>query len=55
MVILHLSDIHFGRDNPEYKVKGVFQNKKQILQELMVSIRDNSIKPDHIIVTGDMA
>lgn len=55
MVILHLSDIHFGRDNPEYKVKGVFQNKKQILQELLVSIRDNSIKPDHIIVTGDMA
>ena len=45
MVILHLSDIHFGRDNPEYKVKGVFQNKKQILQELLVSIRDNSIKP----------
>ena len=50
MVILHLSDIHFGRDNPEYKVKGVFQNKKQILHELLVSIRDNSIKPDHIIV-----
>lgn len=55
MVILHLSDIHFGRDNPEYKVNGVFQNKKQILQELLISIRDNSIKPDHIIVTGDMA
>ena len=55
MVILHLSDIHFGRDNPEYKVKGVFQNKKQILQELLVSIRDNPTKPDHIIVTGDMA
>lgn len=55
MVILHLSDIHFGRDNPEYKVNGVFQNKKQVLQELLVSIRDNSIKPDHIIVTGDMA
>lgn len=55
MVILHLSDIHFGRDNPEYKVKGVFQNKKQILKELLVSIRDNPTKPDHIIVTGDMA
>lgn len=55
MVILHLSDIHFGRDNPEYKVKGVFRNKKQILKELLVSIRDNPIKPDHIIVTGDMA
>ena len=25
------------------------------VDELLVSIRDNSIKPDHIIVTGDMA
>ena len=49
MVILHLSDIHFGRDNPEYKVKGVFQNKKQILQELLVSIENNSIKPDTLL------
>ena len=55
MVILHLSDIHFGRDNPEYKVNGEFQNKKQILQDLLISIRNSSIKPDHIIVTGDMA
>lgn len=55
MVILHLSDIHFGRDNPEYKVNGEFQNKKQILQELLISIGNSSIKPDHIIVTGDMA
>ena len=55
MVILHLSDIHFGRDNPEYKVNGEFQNKKQILQDLLISIGNSSIKPDHIIVTGDMA
>ena len=53
MVILHLSDIHFGRDNPEYKVNGKFQNKSRILQELLSSIKNNSMKPDHIIVTGD--
>ena len=55
MVFLHLSDIHFGRDNPRYKVKGEFQNKKNILRDLLISIRDNAMKPDHIIVTGDVA
>ena len=55
MIILHLSDIHFGRDRPEYGVIGKFSKKKEILQNLLVSIRDNAIKPDHIIVTGDVA
>lgn len=55
MVLLHLSDIHFGRDNPEYKVKGKFDEKKQILQKLIESVKANKIKPDHIIVTGDVA
>ena len=55
MVILHLSDIHFGRNNPEYNVRGEFSNKKAILQELITSIKDNTIKPDHILVTGDIA
>lgn len=55
MIILHLSDIHFGRDNPQYKVQGVFNKKKEILRDLLVSIRDNTMKPDHIIVTGDVA
>lgn len=55
MIILHLSDIHFGRDNPEYKVRGEFNKKEEILQDLIVSIKDNAMKPDHIIVTGDIA
>lgn len=55
MIILHLSDIHFGRNNPEYKAPGEFNNKKQILQDLLNSIRDNTMKPDHIVVTGDIA
>lgn len=54
MIILHLSDIHFGRDNPQYNVRGKFDNKKKILQDLLISIRDNEIKPDHIVVTGDI-
>ena len=55
MIILHLSDIHFGRDNPQYKVRGEFIKKKEILRDLLASIRDNAMKPDHIIVTGDVA
>lgn len=55
MVILHLSDIHFGRDNPEYMVEGKLSNKKEILRNLLTSIRDNTMKPNHIIVTGDVA
>lgn len=55
MIILHLSDIHFGRDNPEYRVKGKFNSKKKILQDLLYSIGNNPTKPNHIIVTGDMA
>lgn len=55
MIILHLSDIHFGRDNPQYKVRGEFNKKEEILRDLLASIRDNAMKPDHIIVTGDIA
>lgn len=55
MIILHLSDIHFGRDNPKYGVEGDFKKKEEILQDLLCSIRDNAMKPDHIIVTGDVA
>ena len=55
MVILHLSDIHFGRDNPQYEAEGEFKNKKEILRELLVSIKNNAAKPDHIVVTGDVA
>lgn len=55
MIILHLSDIHFGRDNPQYKVRGEFKKKEEILKDLLTSIRDNTMKPNHIIVTGDIA
>ena len=55
MIILHLSDIHFGRDNPQYKSRGEFSNKEKILQDLLLFIKNNTMKPDHIVVTGDIA
>lgn len=57
MNILHLSDIHFGRNYPEYGVEDSFQNKDKILNELIeyVGTIDDSYKPEHIIVTGDVA
>ncbi|MCD7763635.1 MAG: metallophosphoesterase [Lachnospiraceae bacterium] len=55
MNILHLSDIHFGRNNPKYKVAGEFQHKEKILEELLESIGETRCKPEHIVVTGDVA
>ena len=31
MNILHLSDIHFGRNYPEYGIKDAFDKKEKIL------------------------
>lgn len=55
MRILHLSDIHFGRDNEKYKIDGHFDNKEKILENLLSIIDDMQYKPDHIIMTGDIA
>ena len=55
MIILHLSDIHFGRNNPKYNVEGIFDNKQIILNDLLTSIKGNTLKPEHIVVTGDIA
>lgn len=53
--ILHLSDIHFGRNYNEYNVDGVFDRKELILEELIECISKMDKKPEHIIVTGDIA
>ena len=53
--ILHLSDIHFGRNNPIYNLEGKFQKKDTILQEIIQIISKMEDKPDHIIMTGDIA
>ena len=55
MKILHLSDIHFGRDYPKYGESGKFDDKDRILKELIDCISRMEEKPEHIIVTGDIA
>lgn len=53
-VLLHLSDIHFGRNNYD-NIIGDFSHKEQILNELIQCITTSGHKPDHIIFTGDIA
>lgn len=57
MNLLHLSDIHFGRNNPAYGLKDPFQQRDQILDELieLVSRFDEELRPEHIVFTGDIA
>lgn len=57
MNILHLSDIHFGRNYPEYGIKDAFDKKEKILDELISCIAniEDDYKPEHIVVTGDIA
>ena len=55
--ILHLSDIHFGRNYPEYGEKDTFEDKDKILDELIKCIAsiETDKRPKHIVVTGDVA
>lgn len=57
MNILHLSDIHFGRNYPEYGIKDAFEKKDQILEDLISCIAniEDGLRPEHIVVTGDIA
>lgn len=57
MNILHLSDIHFGRNYPEYGIKDVFEKKNKILEDLISCIAniEDGFRPEHIVVTGDIA
>lgn len=57
MNILHLSDIHFGRNYPEYGQKDKFDDKEKILEELIELIAgiDKKMQLEHIVVTGDIA
>lgn len=55
MNILHLSDIHFGRD--QYDIDEPFSKKKEILDKLVLTLAvlDPRFKPDLVLVTGDIA
>lgn len=57
MNILHLSDIHFGRNYSEYGIKDVFEKKEKILEDLISCIAniEDGFRPEHIVVTGDIA
>lgn len=57
MNILHLSDIHFGRNYACYGIEDKFEKKTQILEELLTCVGNlnNNLKPEHIVVTGDIA
>lgn len=55
MNILHLSDIHFGRNH--YSLPDPFDRKDEILSKLIDTIAGlpANMKPDLILVTGDIA
>ena len=56
MKILHLSDIHFGRNYECYGIKDEFDNKDRILNDLIACIKNLDVfRPEHIVVTGDIA
>ncbi|MBO5486229.1 MAG: metallophosphoesterase [Eubacterium sp.] len=56
MNILHLSDIHFGRNYPEYGLKEPFERHDEILDGIIheMETMDDALKPEHIICTGDI-
>ena len=57
MNLFHLSVIHFGRDKDPRLEKEDFTNKDKILDELIQTMKTISPenKPDHVLVTGDIA
>lgn len=54
--ILHLSDIHFGKNYPYYGIKQNFKKHDEILDELIdvIANLDDVLKPEHILFTGDI-
>lgn len=56
MNILHLSDIHFGRNYPEYGLNDPFDHHDKIIDGIIdvIASMDDALKPEHIIFTGDI-
>ena len=48
MTILHLSDIHFGRNNPKYGIQDPFEKHDEILEGLLntISKLDKEFMPE---------
>lgn len=57
MKILHLSDIHFGRNYERTKITDPFEKRDEIMNGLLSCIGSipEGQKPEHIVVTGDIA
>ena len=57
MKILHLSDIHFGRNYARTKIMDPFEKRDEIMEGLLSCIGSipEGQKPEHIVVTGDIA
>ena len=57
MKILHLSDIHFGRNYARTKITDPFEKRDEIMDGLLSCIGSipEGQKPEHIVVTGDIA
>lgn len=57
MNILHLSDIHFGRNYARTKITDPFEKRDEIMDGLLNCIGSipEGQKPEHIVVTGDIA
>ena len=57
MIILHLSDIHFGRNHPRYAIGDPFAQHDAILDGILTFLQglDKAYLPEHIVVTGDIA
>ena len=43
MNILHLLDMHFGRNYECYRIKDEFDNKDQILNDLIDCVKDSDV------------
>ena len=55
--ILHLSDLHFGRNYDSKLNKDDFINKERIMEELVFFICNLPMeqRPQHVLITGDIA
>lgn len=57
MNILHISDVHFGRDNKRYNLNEPLNDRYKILDGMIETLKSlpKELRPEHIIFTGDVA
>lgn len=57
MNILHISDVHFGRDYKRYNLNEPLVDRYKILDGMIETLKSlpKELRPEHIIFTGDVA